>query len=87
MQCPECRHENPIEARFCMKCGTGLGEGAASATAAKAVKPKGEIWKSYDLTDGLPAGAICLYQDAAGYLWIGTWGGGVSVFDGQKFVT
>lgn len=59
----------------------------ASITKAKTVKPKSEIWKSYDVTDGLPAGAICLYQDAAGYLWIGTWGGGVSVFDDREFTT
>jgi len=24
MTCPGCQHENPAQARFCMKCGTGL---------------------------------------------------------------
>ena len=28
MQCPNCQHENPQEALFCMKCGTKLGEDA-----------------------------------------------------------
>jgi len=24
MKCPKCKHDNPLEAMFCMKCGTKL---------------------------------------------------------------
>ncbi|TDI41940.1 MAG: adenylate/guanylate cyclase domain-containing protein [Acidobacteria bacterium] len=30
MQCPECRHENPAEARFCMECGASLAASNAA---------------------------------------------------------
>ncbi|NOT53796.1 MAG: zinc-ribbon domain-containing protein, partial [Deltaproteobacteria bacterium] len=26
MRCQSCQHENPAEARFCMRCGNKLGQ-------------------------------------------------------------
>ena len=36
--CPECGHENPIEARFCMDCGHGLN-GPARLAAGEGYRP------------------------------------------------
>lgn len=47
---------------------------------------QGENYFSYSIAEGLPQSqvfAIC--QDSAGYIWAGTQGGGVTIFDGQKF--
>jgi len=44
-------------------------------------------WRTYDGTTGLPGPAITLFEDRTGYLWIGTWGSGVSRYDGQNFTT
>lgn len=43
-------------------------------------------WRTYDVTDGLAAGGICILQDSQGYLWIGT-GAGLCRYDGERFVT
>jgi ligand-binding sensor domain-containing protein len=51
-----------------------------------AVRGQGENFFSYSIAEGLPQSqvfAIC--QDSAGYIWAGTQGGGVAIFDGQKF--
>ncbi|MSS73726.1 MAG: hypothetical protein EXS64_19895 [Candidatus Latescibacteria bacterium] len=43
-------------------------------------------WRTYDATDGLPVGYVrSILQDREGNLWFGTWGGGVSRFDGKTF--
>jgi rRNA maturation endonuclease Nob1 len=26
MQCPQCQHENPVEANFCLNCGSRLAK-------------------------------------------------------------
>lgn len=47
---------------------------------------QGENFFNYSIADGLPQSqvfAIC--QDSSGYIWAGTQGGGIAVFDGQKF--
>ena len=47
---------------------------------------QGENFFNYSISEGLPQSqvfAIC--QDSAGYIWAGTQGGGVAIFDGQKF--
>jgi len=45
-------------------------------------------WRTYDMTDGL-AGIIVssILQDREGHLWFGTWGDGVSRYDGQSWTT
>jgi ligand-binding sensor domain-containing protein len=43
-------------------------------------------WRTFDATDGLPGGVIrAVLQDRAGYLWIGSFGGGLSRYDGHSF--
>lgn len=45
-------------------------------------------FKSYTVEDGLPQSQVfSSYQDANGYLWFGTNGGGIAKFDGKKFLT
>jgi len=47
---------------------------------------QGENFFNYSISEGLPQSqvfAIC--QDSAGYIWAGTQGGGLAIFDGQKF--
>ncbi|MBI1923932.1 hypothetical protein HYR99_06740, partial [Candidatus Poribacteria bacterium] len=48
--------------------------------------PKHGTWQTYDVTDGLPAGVVCLLQDRHGYLWLGTNGGGLCRYDGAEFI-
>lgn len=50
------------------------------------VKGQGGNFFNYSIAEGLPQSqvfAIC--QDSVGYIWAGTHGGGVAIFDGQKF--
>ncbi|MCP4153103.1 MAG: hypothetical protein GY757_35555 [bacterium] len=43
-------------------------------------------FRNYSEKDGLPSSSVnCIYQDAMGYLWIGT-EYGLSRFDGQEFI-
>ncbi len=43
-------------------------------------------FKNYNIEDGLPQSQVrALLQDSRGYLWIGTYGGGASRFDGVSF--
>lgn len=54
-------------------------------------KEKG-IWRTYDMTDGLPGGVHCLMQDRRGYLWLATTAGmsvatGLCRYDGAEFIT
>jgi len=49
------------------------------------IHPKRSIWRTYDITDGLPAGVQCLRQDRQGYLWLGT-KEGLCRYDGAKFI-
>lgn len=45
-------------------------------------------FKRYSIEENLPrSGVYSLWEDSQGFLWIGTEGGGVSVFDGEKFTT
>lgn len=42
--------------------------------------------KNFSVEDGLPhSRVVVLHEDSLGYLWIGTYGGGISRFDGRKF--
>jgi diguanylate cyclase (GGDEF)-like protein/PAS domain S-box-containing protein len=44
-------------------------------------------FRTYSVEDGLPQSQVsAIIQDRAGYLWIGTPGGGLSRFDGRDFV-
>lgn len=44
--------------------------------------------RSYTLEDGLPQSQVyAIEQDAIGYLWLGTQGGGLTRFDGETFKT
>jgi ligand-binding sensor domain-containing protein/serine phosphatase RsbU (regulator of sigma subunit) len=46
------------------------------------------FFKKYSVEEGLPQSSVhCILQDSRGYIWIGTDGGGVARFDGQKFET
>ncbi|NIM78841.1 MAG: response regulator [Candidatus Aminicenantes bacterium] len=43
-------------------------------------------FRSYSVEEGLAQSQVyVVFQDSRGYLWIGTWGGGVSRFDGKTF--
>ena len=44
------------------------------------------LWHVLDASDGLPASAVvAIHRDQRGFLWFGTWGGGVSRYDGELF--
>ena len=44
------------------------------------------IYKNYTIEDGLPQSQVHdILQDARGYLWFSTNGGGASYFDGRRF--
>lgn len=46
------------------------------------------IFQNYSVTDGLPHGQVhSLFQTSDGYMWIGTYGGGLTKFDGEEFTT
>jgi ligand-binding sensor domain-containing protein len=43
-------------------------------------------WESYTAANGLPHNWIYdLFQDSAGTIWVGTWGGGLARFDGKAW--
>ena len=44
-------------------------------------------WRNYDGTNGLPGPALAVGQDPDGFLWVGTYGTGVSRYDGEVFRT
>ena len=44
-------------------------------------------WRSLDGTNGLPGPVLCFHQDQDGYLWMGTWGCGVALYDGNTITT
>lgn len=50
----------------------------------KPINERSGIWKTYDATNGLPGGILCMLQDKFGYLLLGT-RVGVYRFDGLKF--
>jgi signal transduction histidine kinase/sugar lactone lactonase YvrE len=42
--------------------------------------------RNYSVEEGLPhSRVVVLHEDSQGYLWVGTYGGGVARFDGRKF--
>ncbi|MCX6326227.1 MAG: SpoIIE family protein phosphatase [Bacteroidia bacterium] len=46
------------------------------------------FFRRYSVEEGLPQSSVyCLLQDSRGYIWMGTDGGGIARFDGQKFET
>ena len=46
------------------------------------------VWQNFGTEDGLPSNFIYdIIEDRHGNLWFGTWGGGVSRFDGVHFTT
>ena len=44
-------------------------------------------WRSLDGNNGLPGPVLCFHQDQDGYLWMGTWGCGVALYDGNTITT
>ena len=45
-------------------------------------------FQQYSVGEGLPQSQVyALYQDANGYLWLGTQGGGLARFDGSTFIS
>lgn len=45
-------------------------------------------FRKYSVEEGLPNSSVYSFmQDSRGYIWMGTGGGGVSMFDGSRFVT
>jgi ligand-binding sensor domain-containing protein/serine phosphatase RsbU (regulator of sigma subunit) len=45
-------------------------------------------FRKYSVEEGLPQSSVyCLIQDSRGYIWMGTDGGGVTMFDGIRFKT
>lgn len=59
---------------------------AAEAKSCSPAPQRAGTWRTYDVTDGLAAGASTLFQDHQGYLWLGT-GAGLYRFDGNSFLT
>jgi ligand-binding sensor domain-containing protein/serine phosphatase RsbU (regulator of sigma subunit) len=46
------------------------------------------FFRNFSVEEGLPRSSVfCLLQDSFGFIWMGTDGGGVARFDGQKFET
>ena len=44
-------------------------------------------WQTLGVPDGLLSSTVlAIYQDRQGYMWFGTMGGGVSRYDGQRFI-
>ena len=67
--------------------GFKLYSAAAGAGKAREVKGKKGVWHTFMARDGLQdANVYAICQDREGHLWVGTYGGGVSRFDGQTFV-
>lgn len=57
------------------------------AVAPRAARAQELYTRYYDNSDGLPQGQVlALYQDAAGYMWFGTYGG-LTRYDGYEFRT
>lgn len=45
------------------------------------------VWKNYNTVDGLPLDYVFdIYRDKDGIMWFATQGGGISRFDGKRFV-
>ena len=53
------------------------------------LQPKQGVWRTYDVTDGLPMGISRLLQDGKGYLWLSgsRLSGGLFRYDGASFIT
>ncbi len=50
--------------------------------------PQKYFFRNFSVKDGMPqSSAYCLMQDSRGFIWMGTDGAGVSVFDGKNFKT
>lgn len=50
--------------------------------------PKAQTYNfdTYTVEEGLVINTVlCVYQDSKGFIWIGTNGGGISIFDGKNF--
>jgi ligand-binding sensor domain-containing protein len=46
------------------------------------------FFRKYSVEEGLPLASVyCIIEDSRGYLWMGTAGGGLACFDGNKFET
>ncbi|HXD93715.1 MAG TPA: two-component regulator propeller domain-containing protein, partial [Bacteroidia bacterium] len=43
-------------------------------------------FRNYNVEDGLAQSQVnCIFQDSKGYMWFGTGGGGLSMYDGKTF--
>ena len=57
---------------------------------ATAIRGSAEVlpFETLGLSEGLPQSqAVALAQDADGYIWVGTWGGGLARYNGDGFAT
>ena len=69
------------------RVGPGRKVPAGPGRTAAAGQGKGH-WRFYDVTSGLPTGAVWgILEDNEGALWFGSDGGGVTRYDGRHFVT
>jgi hypothetical protein len=67
--------------------GTGLDQQRPETEVAPIVQ-NGGTWRTYTTADGLANNDVrAVALDGAGHLWFGTYGGGVSEFDGDRWRT
>jgi ligand-binding sensor domain-containing protein len=46
------------------------------------------FFRKYSVEEGLPQSSVyCIIEDTRGFIWIGTAGGGLTRFDGNRFET
>ncbi len=77
--------------RFYSLAKACLAVAVAQCLAGVLLHGAGYVWaqrlafRRYDASNGLSHSRVnCIYQDAKGYLWFGTWDG-LSRFDGSRF--
>ncbi|MBI1927273.1 tyrosine-type recombinase/integrase [Candidatus Poribacteria bacterium] len=83
---PYCASDLQRTYQACRKEETETTFSNATTPGVEILPPKRGVWRTYDVTDGLPSGAGKLLQDAKGYLWITT-RVGVCRYDGVEFMT
>ena len=81
-------HREMVETFGITRSSFALYESPAGPGQTTVAGPGQGHWRSYDMSDGLPAsGIMAILQDREGNLWFGTQGGGAVRFDGQSFTT
>ncbi len=57
VSCPQCGHRNPLGARFCSSCGTGIAAGEHNTTVTVAIPLENQVEEELQVQlDELPAG-------------------------------